>query len=250
MPNTQTVKIVPGAKTAVLMIHGICGTPNHFRQLLPLEYAVDPGWSVYNIVLDGHCRDVTAFGKSSMKKWKAQTETLFEELCATYEKIVLVGHSMGTLLSVRQALRRPEKVALLFLIAAPTPPFVRPLAMRSATALAFDRVNENDPNQTSMQIACGMRLTKKLWKYASWAPRMLELLAECRAVSKRYGELTVPCIAWQSEKDELVARRSIKVLKKSRRIQVNVLPNSTHFYYPNAERDQVVESFCAACKKI
>ena len=185
-----------------------------------------------------------------MKKWKVQTENLFEELCNTYEKIVLVGHSMGTLLSVRQALRRPEKVALLFLVAVPTPPFVRPMAMRSATAIAFDRVNKNDFNQTSMRVACGMRLTKKLWKYAAWLPRMIELLAECRAVSKCYGELTVSCIAWQSEKDELVARRSIKVLQKSGRIQVNSLPNSTHVYYPAEEQERVLESFRKACEGI
>ena len=232
------------------MIHGICGTPNHFRALLPLEYSVSKEWSLYNIVLDGHCQDVAAFGKSSMKKWKLQTENLFEELCNTYEKIVLVGHSMGTLLSVRQALRRPEKVALLFLVAAPTLPFVRPLAIRSATAVAFDRVNEKDPNQTSIRVACGMQLTKKLWKYAAWLPRMIELLAECRAVSKCYGELTVPCIAWQSEKDELVARHSIKVLQKSGRIQVNSLSNSTHIYYPAEEQERVLESFRKACESI
>lgn len=250
MPNRQTVRIVPGATTAVLMIHGICGTPNHFRALLPLEYSVPKEWSLYNIVLDGHCQDVPAFGRSAMKKWKAQTENLFEELCDTYEKIVLVGHSMGTLLSIRQALRQPEKVALLFLIAVPTPPFVRPMALRSATAVAFDRVNENDPNQISMRVACGVRLTKKLWKYASWIPRMIELLTECKAVSKCYGELTVPCIAWQSEIDELVARRSIKVLQKCGRIQVNCLPNSTHVYYPEEERKMVLESFRKACKSI
>lgn len=250
MPNSQTVRIVPGARTAVLMIHGICGTPNHFRALLPLEDAVPADWSLYNIVLDGHCEDVPAFGKTSMKKWKAQTEKIFETLCDTYENIVLVGHSMGTLLSLRQALRRPEKVKLLFMVAAPTPPFVRLSAASYAVGLAFGIKNEKALVYNAMGIACGMKLTPKLWRYIPWIPRMIELLQECSTVSKLYKDLQVPCIAWQSEKDELVSRRSITVLKKSGKVEVHTLPNSTHFYYTETEREQVVQSFREACKEI
>lgn len=250
MPNRETVRIVPGARTAVLMIHGICGTPNHFRALLPLEDAVPADWSLYNIVLDGHCEDVPAFGKTSMKKWKAQTEKIFETLCDTYENIVLVGHSMGTLLSLRQALRRPEKVKLLFMVAAPTPPFVRLSAASYAVGLAFGVKNEKAHVYGAMGIACGMKLTPILWRYIPWIPRMIELLQECSAVSKLYKDLQVPCIAWQSEKDELVSSRSITVLKKSGKVEVHTLPNSTHFYYTQEERKKVLESFREACKAI
>ena len=250
MHNRETVRIVPGAKTVALMIHGICGTPNHFRALVPLEDAVAEDWSVYNIVLDGHCVDVPAFGKTSMKKWKSQTEKLFDTLCDTYENIVLVGHSMGTLLSVRQALRRPDKVKLLFMVAAPTPPFVRLSAASYAVGLAFGVKSENALVYNAMAVACGMKLTPMLWKYIPWIPRMIELLQECSAVSKLYKDLQVPTIAWQSERDELVAHRSIKVLQKCGKVEVHTLPNSTHFYYTETEREQVVHSFRNACEKI
>jgi pimeloyl-ACP methyl ester carboxylesterase len=157
---------------------------------------------------------------------------------------------MGTLLSVRQALRRPEKVKLLFMVAAPTPPFVRFSAASYAVGLAFGVKNEKAPVYGAMGIACGMKLTPMLWRYIPWIPRMVELLRECSAVSKLYKDLQVPCIAWQSEKDELVSRRSIKVLKKSGKVEVHTLPNSTHFYYTQAEREQVVESFQNACKNL
>ena len=250
MPNREKVRIVPGAKTVALMIHGICGTPNHFRALLPLEDAVPTDWSVYNIVLDGHCVDVPAFGKTSMKKWKSQTEKLFDTLCDAYENVVLVGHSMGTLLSVRQALRRPDKVKLLFMVAAPTPPFVRLSAASYAIGLAFGIKNDKAPVYCAMRTACGMKLTPMLWRYLVWIPRMAELLMECRAVSKIYKDLQVPAIAWQSEKDELVARSSIKVLQKCGTVEVHTLPNSTHFYYTQEEREQVVQSLREACKAI
>jgi len=250
MPNTETIRVVPGAKTAVLMVHGVLSTPNRFRALLPLEYAVREDWSLYNIVLDGHCKDVPAFGKSSMKKWKEQVGTLYDMLCDQYESIVLVGHSMGTLLSVRQALRKPEKVALLFLVNVPIPPFVRPHSVINSVRHAFGKGNQNDPLQIALEIDCGTKLTKKVWQYISWAPRFIELLIECRAVSKCLPKLQTPCIAWQSGRDELVAHRSVKVLRKKGTVEVHTLPRSTHSYYPDEEKKMVIDSFKEACKEI
>ena len=38
-------------KNAVLLIHGIAGSPGHFRELIP---AIPETYSIYNILLDGH----------------------------------------------------------------------------------------------------------------------------------------------------------------------------------------------------
>ena len=79
MPHSQRVRILPEANTAVLFMHGICGSPNHFRQLLPLEDAVPDDWSLYNMVIDGHCNKVEDFGRSSMNKWLTQVRAVFDE---------------------------------------------------------------------------------------------------------------------------------------------------------------------------
>ena len=34
MIHQESVRLVPGAQVAVLLIHGICGSPNHFRELI------------------------------------------------------------------------------------------------------------------------------------------------------------------------------------------------------------------------
>lgn len=249
MPHKELIRIIPGAKTAVLFLHGICGTPNHFRQVIPLEDAVPDDWSIYNIVLDGHCKNVEDFGRSSMKKWKAQVEAAFSELCKTHEKVVLVGHSMGTLLSIQLALKHPEKVAFLFLLAVPVRVAVRPRAVRYLLKIAFDREDESDPVLVSMRRGCGITQTKKLWKYIPWAPRMVELLRECGVTGKRLAQLCVPCIAWQSEKDEMVSRRAGKLLRESGRIEVHDLPESTHFYYSQDDATAIKLSFINACAK-
>lgn len=249
MQHEKYVNIVPGAKTAVLFLHGICGSPNHFRQLLPLEQAVPESWSVYNIVLDGHCKNVEDFGRSSMKKWKAQVQSVFDELCRTHDKVVLVGHSMGTLLSIRLALKRPEKVAFLFLLAVPVRVFVQPRAVAYLMRIAFDRIDENNPVLVSMRHACGITQTKKIWKYIPWAVRMIELLSLCAHTGKVVPSLSVPAIAWQSEKDEMVSHRADKLLKDSGRVEVHKLHNSTHFYYPPEDKKVIMESFHSACMK-
>ena len=114
------------ADTAVLFIHGILGTPRHFDFLLPLL----PGtWSRRAILLPGHggsCRD---FARSSMEEWKACCEKAFTELAAEHERVLLVGHSMGTLLSVYLAEKYPEKVGSIFALAMPLCPHFTPVAM-------------------------------------------------------------------------------------------------------------------------
>lgn len=249
MPHKETTKLHPGADTAVLFIHGICGSPNHFKQLLPLEAAVPQGWSIYNIVLDGHCKNVEDFGRSSMKKWKSQVNSVFSELSKTHEKVIVVGHSMGTLLAIDLALQYPKKVAFLFLLASPVWVAVQPRAVKYLIKIAFDCVDENNPVLVSMRDACGIHQTKKLWKYIPCSLRMIELLQLCRQTANKLSDLRVPCMAWQSEKDEMVSRRAGKLLRQSGRVAVHDLPNSTHFYYQKEDAEAIMQGFMDACEK-
>ena len=56
-------------RDAVLLIHGIAGSPGHFRDLTPV---IPEEFSVYNILLAGHSGPIENLSHSSMKKWKAQ----------------------------------------------------------------------------------------------------------------------------------------------------------------------------------
>jgi len=63
--NSQAyIREIPGAKTAVLMIHGIVGTPEHFAMLYPY---VPEDWSIYSIRLAGHGGSVEDFAAASMR---------------------------------------------------------------------------------------------------------------------------------------------------------------------------------------
>lgn len=248
MAHQETVHIVHGAKNAVLFLHGICGTPDHFRKLLPLEKQVPQNWSVYNVLMDGHGKQVEDFSRSSMQQWKEQVFRIFDDLCSSHEKVIIVGHSMGTLFALQMACRCPQKVPFTLLIASPMRVFVRFRGAVNLLRFPFSKWNQDDPVQRSLCQASSITPTKKVWKYLGWCPRMLELLREIKYTGKILPELTVPTIACQSLRDEMVSNRSEKILKEGR-VEVVNLPQSTHFYYDPEDVCTVKHILADACKK-
>lgn len=243
MIHEEYVRIIPGAKTAVLFIHGIVGTPNHFRDLIPLVDLVPDDYSIYNVLLDGHGKSMDDFAKTSMKKWHAQVWGIFDELAKTHERVILVAHSMGTLFSIQLAIERPEKVPFLFLIAVPLRPGIRLVTIRNLLCLVFGKLNPDVPLEAATMQVCGVKTTRKLRKYLKWIPRYLELFTEIIRTEKVMGQLNVPCTAYQSQRDELVANRTRMILEKSGVMAVCNLENSSHFYYHPDDQKTVRNDF-------
>lgn len=243
MEHIETRRLVPGAKYAILFIHGIVGTPNHFRVVLPLEELVPEDWSVYNICQPGHGGSVEDFGKSNLGQWRSHARAAFDELAEKHEKLVIAGHSLGTLFAMQMALENPEKVAFLFLVAAPMRPWVRFFGAVNCLKLAFNLIRDDRPLEWATRNVCGVVVTPLLWKYIPWLPRFFELFEEIARTEKIMGGLTVPCVAWQSRKDELVSNFSAPVLRKSGVMDVHELENSTHFYYAPEDLRTLQEDF-------
>ena len=246
MEHRETVRIVPDAKTAVLFIHGIVGTPNHFRDVVPLVQLVPENWSFHNILLDGHGGTVDAFAKSSMKKWKTQVWQTFETLALTHDRVILVAHSMGTLFAIQLALEFADRIDNLFLLAVPMRPGLRLFGIANMLKLVFGKIREDRPVELATKQVCGVKTTRKLWKYIGWIPRFLELFAQIRKTEKVMGNLTVPCRAYQSKKDELVMNLSRGVLERNGCFEIVDLPDSTHFYYAPEDRKRI----CADLNRI
>lgn len=249
MIHQEYKRIVTGAGTAVLFVHGILGTPNHFSQLLPLVQSVPEEWSVYNVLLDGHGGSVEDFARTSMKKWKSQVWEVFHALAEEHERVIIVAHSMGTLFAIQLALEHPEKVSFLFLIACPLRPGLRLFGIANMMRLVFGKIRGDHPIEVATSMVCGVNTTRKLWKYIAWVPRFLELFAEIYRTEKHIGELDVPCVSYQSEKDELVRSCSRRILDKFGTVEVHNLLRSTHFYYHPEDQEIVCSDFINRCRK-
>lgn len=236
MKHKEYKRIVPEAETAVLFIHGIAGTPNHFKDFLPL---VPKEFSVYNILLDGHGGKTEDFSKTSMKKWKNQVDFTVSDLLKTHEKIIIVAHSLGTLLAIEQAVKE-ERIEKLFLLAVPIKLFVKPIALFSAFRIYLGNVPESNEKLVAMKNCCGIELSKNLLKYLGWIPRFLELFGKIGETRKIIGNLKTDCMIFQSFGDELVSKKSIKYLEEKTSASINVLEKSGHYYYEKNDFDYLL----------
>lgn len=242
MKHREYIRRVAGAKYAVLFIHGIVGTPNHFREAIPLMELVPEDWSVHNMLLPGHGGTVKDFGQSSMKAWRAAARDAFDALAQTHEKVIIVGHSMGTLFALGMAAEHPEKVPALFLMGVPMRPQLAPAAINSSLRLALGKLRPGRP-EMAIEAACGTTPTWMLWKYLPWIPRFVELFLQVRRTEQILDQVRVPTIAFQSRKDELVNRASTKVLRRNNCIELRILEQSSHFYYSAEDSQRVIVEF-------
>lgn len=247
MPHQEYIRIVPGAKSAVLMIHGILGSPDHFRDLIPL---VPEDWSVHSILLDGHGGAVEAFSATNMHRWKAQVSARLEELLETHENVVIAAHSMGTLFAIQEAIRRPDRIPALFLLGSPLRVFVQPAAALNTVLLYFGYVNENDRSAVDMKRELSVTTEPWVHKYVFWIPRFVELFAEIWHVRQILPQLTVPTQVFQSQKDELVHPSSIHDFEGHPHIDATMLPDSGHFGYGDGDLELLKERFLFALNHV
>ncbi len=232
-------RIVRGSPFAVLFVHGIAGTPDHFHEWI--RHLPD-NISVHNLLLDGHGKGVQDFSKASMKKWKAQVSHAIEELAQSHEEVYVVAHSMGTLLAVEEVLKT-DCVSKLYLLAVPLRVCPKPRMMVTSMKIFFDRVDPNDPIAVAAKECYGIATDKNPFHYLGWIPRYLELFSLIRKTRKSIGQLPVPTLVFQSRRDEMVSLRSNRFLVKNPNIFLTVLENSGHYYYAKDDFDLLLKAF-------
>lgn len=245
MDHKEYKKLVPGADTAILMIHGIIGTPNHFLPFIPLI----PGeYSVYNLLLDGHGGNVKDFSCTSMSKWEQQVSVAIKELAISHKQIYITAHSMGTLFAIEQAISCPA-VKRLFLLAVPIRIRLRPVLIKNVLKVYLGRVNEHDTLAVATQDSCGISLCKNPFAYLGWIPRYLELFCKISKTKKLLPQLSLPCCAFQSRLDEMVSPKAAGCLSAHSAMEVYELEQSTHFYYPPDELALLKSAFLRFLKQ-
>ena len=227
MEHKEYKRMNPDASAAILFVHGIVGTPNHFAEFVA---RVPKGVSVWNILLDGHGGSVRDFSHTSMQKWEDQVCDAVDELTLSHTAVYIVAHSMGTLFAIDRAIEN-EKVKGLFLLAVPFKIAPKPRMVGNLCKVYFDKIKPDDEVALASKRCYGIAQDKNPFHYFGWLPRYLELFAKAKRTRKRLVELHTPCRVYQSARDELVSRASAKILEQNKSVSVVQLKNSGHYYY-------------------
>lgn len=239
MEHKEYKRINSNARAAILFVHGIVGTPNHFAEFLPL---VPEGVSVWNVLLDGHGGSVRGFSHTSMQKWEEQVRDAVEELSITHTEIYIVAHSMGTLFAIDRAIEN-STVKALFLLAVPLKIAPKPRMVSNLCKVYFDKIKPDDIVALAAKRCYGIAQDKNPFHYFGWIPRYLELFAKVKQTRQRLHLLQTPCRAYQSSKDELVSVSSAKELQKNKAISVIELKSSGHYFYEPTDFEFLLKEF-------
>lgn len=232
-------RIIDNADTAILFVHGIIGSPNHFEKYVPL---VPDDVSICNFVIDGHCGSVEDFSKSSLQSWETSFHRIVEELSETHERIYVVGHSMGTLLTMHESLKN-SKIVGAFMLNVPITIYVHPKMVPVSFRIVFDKIPENNQYLVDMVNCYGIDKDKNILKYIPWVMRFVELSYLVHKTRRILKDVKIPCVAFQGMKDEVVFPSSARYLKKHSSITVNVLEYSGHYHYDEKDMNYLLDEF-------
>lgn len=233
------IRHVEAAKTCVVFCHGILGSPRHFDELALL---VPHEFSICNILLEGHGGSVIDFGKSNMRIWESQVSTIVESLSEKYENIIYVCHSMGSLFGLENAIKT-SSIKSLFVLASPLYPHAAFKSVVISARIIFQKEENLGEIAAAKNQVCSVKLTKKLWQYISWIPRFCQLLAKSKQTRKIIQKVKCNGVFLQSAHDEVVMRKSSKLISQNKNFKLITLENSSHYLYSCEDKQIIISEF-------
>ena len=233
-------RIVPGAKDAVLFVHGINATPRFFDEyaaVLPADV------SVHSLLLPGHGGTVKDFGRHSAKEWETHVRDCLNELRATHARVYIVAHSLGTLLAIREAVRDDARIAGMLLLCVPLRIWSRPSALVRNIGKAVLGLTSAE----ELRKCYGTEVDWRVWRYIGWIPRYLELFSLSKDARQKVSRLTVPSLAFMAGRDEQVSLRSAKEMAGNPAIEVRYMPQSRHHEFTPEDKAAICVALQEMC---
>lgn len=228
--------------TMVIFIHGILEGPNQFKPLAKI--ALNKGYSISAILLDGHGKSGEDFANSSLEKWVKCVDEEILRYKEKYESIILVGHSMRATLSILSYLGYKDKVKGIVAISTPMHIRVKLNMAISSIKIAIGKIDEDDILTNHAYNAFSVDRCSLL-TYLRWLPRYIDLFNLIIKSRNSLDKAKIPMLVVHTMRDELVSNRSLKVFKKKLNNQNKIvcLQNSGHFYYDENDLNHLCKEF-------
>jgi carboxylesterase len=236
-----------GSQTAILMVHGVFGSPVQFVSIAQALF--EQGFTVMAILLPGHGGSAKAFSQANVKHWQQAVREAAMTLRQRYRHIFLIGHSMGGLLVINEALERRADGVIL--ISVPMRMKIGLGNMKMCLRVLWGNPDKDDNSLKSYRLAFSVE-KGSLGRYVLWAlqmPRLLGLISQTR---RSISKAQFPVLIIQSRQDETVSWKSVKVFERYMQaapVETMLLEKSGHGYHHPDEAPDIHERICRFVKR-
>lgn len=228
------------ADTLIIFVHGFLGSPNQFCDLSQAVF--DKGYSSVSLLLPGHGKTGKEFAKCMLCDWENYLQQEISSYCTKYDRVFVVGHSMGGLLALNASLVKENKICGVFLISSPMK--INYISLRSFSSrfkLIF--CSKNSAVKQSYKRSFGITKTP-FYIYPLWLKQVGELKKLIKKTEANLFEIRTPVVIVNSKADEIVSFKSLDIfyegLKNTAREKL-VLQKSMHAHYVPEERTLILE---------
>lgn len=245
--------LYPGGAVGCLCLHGFTASPAEVRWLG--AHLAQSGYTVLGQRLAGHGTSPRDLARTTWQDWYASALDGYHLLRGQCDQIVLVGHSMGGLLSL--LLATEMDVAGLAVLAAPIHFSSRIMAASRWLRYPLPYTDQSDRTTLPQRVreeqqrrgepALG-RVRYNRWSTAAVA----QLYALSGYVESQLASVTAPLLLVYSQNDQTASvAQGERIARQVRSAQVTtrILANSGHILTQDVERDQVfawVDEFVGA----
>lgn len=235
--NNKDLFIKQSEEKIILFIHGIFASHVFFEPLIKLF--LDKGYSIYAVTLKGHGGSYKDLKKVTYKDWVMQIEQIIDKLTSKYQKVYIISHSLGSLLTlISQNVNQVNKTILL------APAIKTKISLKSIKlALKSHRKSVKDNYILYNQKISGVNFTKLYHKFYALKP-LIELLKIIKQTKKRLSLFNVDSLIVMSKKDESVRFAAGKYVYDhiiSKRKELIILNKSYHSLLDEDEEKKLHE---------
>jgi carboxylesterase len=233
------------ARVGALLLHGFTGSPFEVRLLG--DFLAAQGYAVEGPLLAGHVATTAELARSRWPDWLESGNQALDRVRARADQVVVCGLSMGGLLTLELARRRPADLAAICVLA--------PALFLSDSALRFVDFTRRVPliQKVALPKIAGsdiadrqMRRRNNLAQGDAWMPlsALGSLVTFGQEVRSHLGEVRLPILLAHSRKDHTVPFACMGAVADGvgtprRDVRQLVLERSHHVITLDVERETV-----------